>query len=168
MALPLRKMVTMIECVRASKFFPDKTRSGYFAPDSDLQNNEPKSDDEVSDTSRGSDSEEDRDHQEDEDVATKVVGTWTPKEVLETKQYARHKPQDAYMRLLTKEETILNVEDWPQTATCVLIQSSISCFPFAKVALRHEPHFAAELVCPSPKQCEAGFPFLNFELMTDS
>ena len=91
MALPLRKMVTMIECVRASKFFPDKTRSGYFAPDSDLQNNEPQSDDEASDTSRGSDSEEDRDHQEDEEVATKVVGTWAPEEASETKQYARHK-----------------------------------------------------------------------------
>ena len=91
MAAPLRKMITTMEAIRASKFFPDKTRSGYFAPDSELQNNEPQSDSDGSDSSRGSESEEDRDVAEEEKVTENLVGTWAPAEEAETRTYARHK-----------------------------------------------------------------------------
>ena len=91
MSAPLRKMVTMLEAVRGSKFFPDKTRSGYFAPDSDLRHNEPQSDSEGSDSSRGSESEEERDAVEEERVAESVAGTWAPVEENITRSYARHK-----------------------------------------------------------------------------
>ena len=91
MSLPLRRMIAMIEAVRASKFFPDQTRSGYFAEGSDIQHNEPQSDDEASDSSRGSDSEEDRDHQDEENVAEQVLGKWAPEEPLEPTRYARHR-----------------------------------------------------------------------------
>ena len=92
MALPLRRLGTVIEAIRNKQFFPDHTRSGYFAEDFQHQRHEGSSDDDGSDDtgSRDSESEEDVDAEGEEIAVNKVVGTWAPPPEPHDSQYARH------------------------------------------------------------------------------
>ena len=125
MSLSLRRMIAMVEAVRASKFSPDKTRSGYFAEGTDVQHNEPQSDDENSDSSRGSDGEEDCDHQDEESVVKQLLGNGLPKGVWSTptmrdKESPDTSP-DTSMPLQMKVVHTTDVADKRQAVTFVLI-----------------------------------------------
>ena len=93
MSLPLRRLREVIMAVRTDMFFPDKTRSGYFAPGSTCESNQPASDDDGSldSESRGSESEEDDIPEEEEKAVAQVVGPWRPQEATDSLCYARHK-----------------------------------------------------------------------------
>jgi hypothetical protein len=95
MSAPLRKLISMIMAIKNKQFFPDSSRSGYFVPDSELP---PDANADVSDgesdgsCSRGSDSEEERNHDEEESVVAEMVGKWAPKGAdLPGQQFARHR-----------------------------------------------------------------------------
>ena len=95
MSAPLRKLISMLASIKSKKFFPDATRSGYFVPDEELPpgaNVEPEDDASDGSSSRGSISEEECNHDEDEAVVSEMVGTWAPKGAEEEgRQYARHR-----------------------------------------------------------------------------
>ncbi|CAK9064419.1 unnamed protein product, partial [Durusdinium trenchii] len=93
MSLPLRRLREVIMAVRTDMFFPDKTRSGYFAPGSTCESNQPASDDDGSldSESRGSESEEGDIPEEEEKAVAQVVGPWRPQEATDSLCYARHK-----------------------------------------------------------------------------
>ncbi|CAK9064420.1 unnamed protein product, partial [Durusdinium trenchii] len=93
MSLPLRRLREVIMAVRTDMFFPDKTRSGYFAPGSTCESNQPASDDDGSldSESRGSESEEDDIPEEEEKAVAQVVGPWRPQEATDSLCYARRK-----------------------------------------------------------------------------
>ena len=88
MSLPLRRLKEVIMAVRTGKFFPDKTRSGYFALGSVCEKNQPASDD---DGSLDSESEEDDSPEEEERAVAEVVGPWRPQGATDSLIYARHK-----------------------------------------------------------------------------
>ena len=93
LAMPLRKLVTVIRAIKDEQFFPDKTRSGYFAKDAECENNVPASDDDGSldSGSRGSESEEDLEPERDEEAADQIAGPWRAGGANEDLSYARHK-----------------------------------------------------------------------------
>ena len=93
---PLRKMQSMLRAVRLQQFFPDATRSGYFPSDAlpedaSMEQQSDGSGDETN-SSRGSLSEEDVNHEEDEAVVSEIVGKWDPKGADDpAQQFARHR-----------------------------------------------------------------------------
>ena len=95
MSAPLRKMQAMLRAIRFQQFFPDATRSGYFVSDAlpEEASLEQQSDDgDATDSSRGSASEEEVNHDEDEAVVSELVGTWDPKCTGDAhQQFARHR-----------------------------------------------------------------------------
>ena len=95
MSAPLRKLISMINAIREQKFFPDANRSGYFAADDELpEGAEAASDGGGSDgsSSRDSASEEEVNPDEDEQVASEMVGSWAPKGAeMAGQQFARHR-----------------------------------------------------------------------------
>ena len=94
MSLPMRRLVNVIEAVRQEQFFPDRTRSGYFAEDFQHQRNDQSSDDDdgSDDTaSRDSESEEEVDAEGEEAAVKQVVGLWAPPPEPHAAHYARHR-----------------------------------------------------------------------------
>ena len=95
MSAPLRKLISMIMAIKNKQFYPDASRSGYFVPDQELP---PDAAEDCSDSasdgssSRGSGSEEDCNHDEEEAVVAEMVGTWAPKGTdAPGQQFARHR-----------------------------------------------------------------------------
>ena len=87
MATPLRKLTEMILAIKTNRFYPDRTRSGYFAL-AEGENDEPVEDskgdsfsvvsDATSETSEsGSECDEDGAPEEDEAALEKVAGSWS-------------------------------------------------------------------------------------------
>eukprot|EP00435_Cladocopium_sp_Y103_P055304 s792_g18.t1 len=95
MADPLRKLSTMLRAIKSQQFFPDATRSGYFVADripegASLQQEESDVGTEGG-SSHGSISKEDQNFEEEEVVASEMVGEWSPQGDLPDRQYARHR-----------------------------------------------------------------------------
>ena len=111
MSVPVRKLVEMVEAVKACRCFPDRTRSGYFVRDGDdveadhgdEKESELLEQEASSETSAsGSECDEDASFEEEEAALEKLAGSWAPAVDPGECIYVRHKTS-RYLHLMLDE-----------------------------------------------------------------